>query len=232
MTKRVGSLTTLVSPAERPAPVRALGKVHSLPEKYGADVLIVGHNGEDVIRVGIQRKTVADFLASIEDNRLAKEVQQMRRLDVKVLLIEGRFRFSADGQLPSSWGRQWTQKQIYGVLWSLMMEGIWVAEVDNATQFARYVELLRGYVRKPRHRFGDRRNAAPAALWGSSKGAKDFGTWVLQGMPNIGPELADRIWDHFGGLPWGWTCSREEMMEIEGIGEKTVEKLWNVMGDA
>lgn len=156
----------------------------------------------------------------------------MRRLDISVLIIEGRFRFSADGNLPTSWGRQWTQKQIYGVLWSLQSEGIWVVEVDNATQFARYVEMLRAWVSKPRHRFGDRRGNAPKELWGTTRSARDFATWLLQGFPGIGPEMAERIYDHFGRLPWGWTCSRDEMMEIEGIGEKTVEKLWKVMGDA
>lgn len=227
-----GKLTTFVSPAERPQPVKNLGKVSSLPERYGADVLVIGHNGRDVLRLGVQRKTVDDFLASIEDNRLAKEIQQMRRLDVKVLIIEGRFRFSADGKLPRSWGRQWTQKQIYGVLWSVMMEGIWVVEVDNATQFARYVEMLRGYLRKPRHRFGDRRSNEKQELWGTTRNAKDWGMWTLQSLPGVGPEIAERMWDHFGGLPWGWTCTKDEMMEVEGVGPKTVEKLWNIMGDA
>lgn len=226
-----GKVTTLVSPAERPQPVRDLGPFSSLPERYGADVLVIGHNGRDVIRVGIQRKTVADFLASVEDNRLAKEVQQMRRLDISVLIIEGRFRFNAQGNLPTNWGRQWTQKQIYGVLWSLQSEGIWVVEVDNATQFARYVEMLRSWVSKPRHRFGDRRNKERKELWGTTRSARDFSCWLLQGFPGIGPEMAERIYDHFGRLPWGWNVSQGEMLEIEGIGQKTVDKLWEVMGD-
>lgn len=225
------TITTFVSPAERPQPVRDLGKFGQLPERYGADVLLMGHNGKQTVKVGIQRKTVEDFLASVEDNRLAKEIQQMRRLDIAVLVIEGRFRFSADGQLPRQWGRQWTQKQIRGILWSMQAEGVWIAEVDNATQFARYVNMLRDWVSKPRHRFGDRRTFAPKELWGSTRDNKDFGTWVLQGLPGIGPEIAERIWDHFGGLPWEWSVSREEMMEVEGVGEKTVEKLWKVMGN-
>lgn len=227
-----GKVTALVSPAERPQPVRDLGPFSTLPERYGADVLLLGHNGREVIRVGIQRKTVDDFLASVEDNRLAKEIQQLRRVDIAVLVIEGRFRFAADGSLPRSWGRQWTQKQILGVLWSIQAEGIWVAEVDNATQFARYVETLKAWVSKPRHRFGDRRQNAPRELWGGTRTAKDFGCWLLQGFPGIGPEIAERIWDQFGRLPWGWNVTREEMMEVEGVGEKTVEKLWQVMGDS
>lgn len=226
-----GDPITLVSPAERPKPVRDLGKSHVLPEQYGADVMIVHVTRGKVLRVGVQRKTVDDLLASIEDNRLSKEIQQMRRLDVAVLLVEGSLRFTADGMLPRRWGRAWTQKQIRGVLWSMMLEGIWVDYVANPTQFATYVEDLRAWVKKDRHRFGDRRNKKSVELWGTTRKDRDYATWLLQGLPGIGPEMADRIYAYFDGLPWEWSISREELMEVEGVGEKTVEKIWKVLSD-
>lgn len=230
MTDPKGKIVTLVAPTE-PTTLKNAGRVSSTPEKFGADVLLIGSNGEGPVRVGVQRKTVSDFLASVEDNRLAKEVQQMRRLDMAFLVIEGSFRWGTDGKMPQNWGRQWTQAQVYGILWSMQAEGIMFGQVDNTTQFVAYVELLASWVSKPRHRFGDRRSKQKTELWGKMD-SRDFGSWVLQGLPGLGPEIAERIWDHFNGMPFGWNVSQEEMLEIPGIGPKTVEKLWQIIKQA
>ena len=55
-----------VSPTE-PAQLRAIAdRVSMYPEDFGVDVLIAGKGN----MLGVQRKAIPDFLASVEDGRL------------------------------------------------------------------------------------------------------------------------------------------------------------------
>jgi ERCC4-type nuclease len=76
------------------------------PERLGADVLWRSpHWG----LVGVQRKEAADFVSSVHDGRLAKESQQMSRLGLAVLMLEGRFRWTTDGELATGYGSRWSK---------------------------------------------------------------------------------------------------------------------------
>jgi len=41
----------------------------------------------------------------------------------------------------------------------------------------------------------------------------------------VGPELAERIVEHFGGIPMRWEVAIEELLEVYGIGKVKAEKL-------
>jgi len=66
----------LVAPTE-PMTLKALGTVSLVPEDYGSDFLwaspVFG-------LVGVQRKEASDFVASVMDGRLDKELAQMKQL--------------------------------------------------------------------------------------------------------------------------------------------------------
>lgn len=217
----------LVSPAE-PAPLRALGHVAVLPERMGCDFLIPCHGGF----AGAQRKEVADLRASAGDGRLGKELAQMRVANVepRLLIVEGKVQWSVDGKILSAWGRQWTRAQWYGVLLACQNDGLWLAQTDSMTETARVLEIFEVWCKKDEHGSLAGRGAAPS-IWGAHQSNKDWGVYVLQGFPNIGPGTAEAIWDHFGGLPFAWKdgVTVEELCKIKGIGEKTAEKFLSVM---
>ena len=81
----------LVSPTERP-PISELGESSSRPEKYGVDVMFLANGAV----VGVQRKAIADLVASARDGRLGKERRLAAKLGRKPPEVSGGNRSGAD----------------------------------------------------------------------------------------------------------------------------------------
>jgi ERCC4-type nuclease len=53
--------------------------------------------------------------------------------------------------------------------------------------------------------------------------------YVLQGLPNVGPERARRLLEEFGSVEAVMTASETTLQEVEGIGPKTARAVrWTV----
>ena len=44
--------------------------------------------------------------------------------------------------------------------------------------------------------------------------AQEIQLWVLQSFTGVGPAIADKIVEKFGGIPMQWTCTLEELSAI------------------
>lgn len=216
----------LLSPTDRE--LHSLGTVSSLPERWGCDVLI----RTDHLWVGIQRKAVPDFIASINDGRLGEEVRRMTacgRLDIKVLLIEGEPTFTSDGvYMSNGYGSQFTLAQYRGMLWSARERGLWVDHTKTIAETRVWLRMIEQWANKKKHSALDRRPSAFGA-WGTPD-SREYGLHLLQGLPNVGPELAARIYDEFKGVPWVWEVTVEQLMTVPGIGKKKAAQMLAALG--
>lgn len=208
-----------MSPTE-PAPIRALGRTHSLPERRGVDVMFAAAGRW----VGIQRKEIHDLVASVRDGRLHREVQMMAGgwLGTAVLVVEGRFTWTVDGEWVEP-GHRWTRRQHRGLLWSVRAKGIWVEVTGNVDETADLCRDLELWAKKDRHSSLDHR-PGPVGMWGKAT-TREYACHLLQGFDGVGPELAGRIVDHFGRLPFGWLVSAADLEEVPGIGKVRAKKL-------
>lgn len=213
-----GQIEVLVSPAE-PAPLRSIGTVSTQCEPRGVDFILNSYFGP----VGVQRKEISDFLASVYDGRLAREVAQMAQLPFKVLLREGPIRWTEDGFLLSS-NRSWTRSQDDGLLWSLQLHGCWLAHTSDLADTVAWLQRFQRWLLKKGHNQLLTRTTPKPGQWGT-RGSKEWGVHFLMGLEGVGYERAERIWEHFGGVPMKWTVGVEELCEVEGIGRKTAEKI-------
>lgn len=209
----------LISPTEPPS-LRAIGKVSSMPERFGVDVLMNGMEGT----VGVQRKEIRDFVASVGDGRLQREVAQMKELDTGIIVLEGRALWR-NGLLTNT-KRAWTLPQHLGVLWSLQSRGFWIVTSDNLTDTIQLLSLLEKWVGKERHSSLASRPKEKIMPWGNTSN-RDWGVHILQGWDGISSGLAGAIYDWFGGLPLTWTVTENEMREVPGLGPKRVKKLYD-----
>jgi ERCC4-type nuclease len=173
---------------------------------------------------------MADLIASVQDGRLAEEVQRMRacgRLDVQVVLVEGRPNWTIDGVLLGrGFGAQWTVAQHRGLLWSVRDMGVWVDTTDDLADTANWLTMFDRWCAKDRHYALIRRPGAVSA-WGKPDN-REYGIHLLQGLPGVGPEIAERIWDKYG-VPWAWTISESELKEVEGIGVKKATMMLSML---
>lgn len=203
-----------VSPSE---PKEALvllpgSRVSGLPERYGVDYLVAVPGA----LAGVQRKTGRDLLASLEDGRLSKEVMAMKLLYPALLAVEG--------PCPPPLSR-YTEGQVLRLLWSVRLKGMWVERTPDLAGTALLVREFEGWLSKRSHRSLDTRPKSAARGAWLDRGAREWGVFLLQGFPGVGPELAEAIYDHFGRVPLAWTCSRKELMEVDGIGPKRAKDL-------
>lgn len=180
-------------------------------------------------KCGIQRKELKDLLASVNDGRLAKELQQMQAANIgaRLLIVEGKPQWTTDGTMMQNWGQTWTKRQLTGLLWSVQEAGVWISITDGLSETLETVSWFMTWCSKEHRSLVTR--PGPGAMWGTSPTDKEWGSHLLQGIPGIGPEIANRIVREFGRVPLGWNVEREEMMKVEGLGKKRVEQMWRVL---
>jgi len=216
--------TIFVAPSERhPALTKLADKVSNLPEKYGCDIIWRAHNQW----WGVQRKEIKDFIASILDGRLAKEVGQMQgHVSLPIVAIEGKVQWSDNGTLMhSSYGKPVTKAQYNGMLFSLMLKGVQVMFTANPQETADLCRHLAEWSQKETHNSMDRRPGPDqASVWGKATNM-DWAKHLLQGFPGIGPQVASDIIKHFGRVPLQWTVTPAELLKVPGVGPTRAKAL-------
>lgn len=212
-----------VSPAE-PAKLREGRKVSTLCEERGADFLFTAKGQW----VGVQRKEVQDFLASVADGRLQKELAQLQQCHHRILIIEGKVLWTTSGEmLGNGYGRTWTRKQWRAVLWGVRSRGIWVEFTDDISDTIITLDWLQGWFSKDSHSSLDRR-PGPVSLWGTPSN-EDYQRHLVMGLPGVGPELADRIVRTFNGVPFGWRIEEGDLERVQGIGKKKAKTIYQTL---
>ena len=219
----------LVSPTERELLSLLSGRAmsHPLPERYGADVLIVV---EGRGKMAIQRKTLDDLLASLEDGRLARELGLLSQVQYPALMLEGQPAWTSDGHLRKPWSSRWTRTQLRNLLRSVWwVHGVAVEHTHDIADTAMAIIELEVWFRKTVHRsLLSRPKRSSRDSWGMSS-KESSAIFFLQGLPGVGPGLATAIYRRFGKIPMSWTCAFEELKSVDGIGERRARALWEIL---
>jgi len=105
-----------VSPAE-PSAIRTHFEVSSVCEQHGADFMFSSPHG----MIGVQRKEVRDLVASIRDDRIAREIGQSRQLAQLVLIVEGDWKWKRNNESGRVDG--FTRQQFDGLMLSFQSHG-------------------------------------------------------------------------------------------------------------
>lgn len=230
-------LTLLMSPAE-PVSVRSAFEVRGiqfdsspLPERYGVDMLWHTRGAW----WGCQRKTVSDFVASLLDGRITREVAQMRcRVSMPTIVLEGRVSFTTDVDreqmvlLGSGFGQTVTRRQWRGLMWTLASKGIHVASTANIADTVVYVAEMMAWTSKATHTSLTARPKVIESAWGQPTD-RDWGVYLLQGFDGVGAGLAGAVFDHFGRVPLRWDCDEADLLAVDGIGPGRASKLMGAL---
>lgn len=216
-----GSTVILVSPAEPPV-LKAIGVSSPIPERFGADFYWATEGG---VSVGVQRKEVKDLVNSLHNGLLAKEIAKMNALDLRVLLIEGNFRWNVNGT--SSAVNGWSKAQLRGLIFSMQSQGFWTLMTESREDTIESVSQLQRYLDKDNHTLIRNRPKATNS-WGKATN-RDWAVHLLQSFDGVAVATAESIYDHFEGVPLVWTVTREEMREVKGVGPKRAETLMDAI---
>lgn len=210
--------------AQEPKDFLVLGERSSMPEDYGADYLCFPRGNV----VGIQRKECSDLVASANDDRMCRLMNQMKELHRGWLLVEGNFKWNHDGVATKRGCEGFTKARYDDILFSAQANNIWVA-TSNGIQDS--IRAMRQIERFMTHEVNDHLfvRPKPRGLWGTWRDP-DFGAHWWQTYQRVGIGAAGVLYAHLG-IPARLTCTKKELQAVPGVGPKTVESIWRAFPD-
>ncbi len=164
-------------------------------------------------RTAVERKTFQDFISSLKDLRFFKQMKELSKFEKPILLIEG---FEAMGG--------WNESSFFGALSSAILDyNISVIWTKSKRESANFL-----YMSAKREQFKDKRNLSirvrkkPTSLEEEQK-------YLVAGLPYVNSVLAERMLRKFGPPRKIFNAKKEELMEIEKMGEKKAERILELL---
>jgi Fanconi anemia group M protein len=165
-------------------------------------------------QVGIERKTVEDFLSSIMSQRLFRQLEDLSSTFEKpLMIIEGdqHALFSARNMHPNS---------IHGALSSIAIDYripiIWTT-APKTTAAQIYWMGYREQVKK-----GD---SVSTRVCRKTRDTAQLQEFIVSGLPGINTMLSRRLLSHFGSPREVFWASEKELTGVEGVGRKKAKEI-------
>ncbi|MEM0493599.1 MAG: DEAD/DEAH box helicase [Candidatus Thermoplasmatota archaeon] len=169
-------------------------------------------------RIGVERKTVDDFLSSLTEGKLFMQMRKLKDAYSRpILILEGEGLTNKRNIKPQS---------IYGGLVSIIVDfGIPVIMSMDPKETA---EILFTIAKREQ-----RENKRPIAIRGdkTSMSTSENQRFIIEGLPNISAVLADRLLRHFGNIRSLANATIEDLCEIKGIGRTIASDIIKVLNE-
>jgi ERCC4-type nuclease len=167
-------------------------------------------------RVCVERKTLKDFAISIVDGRLFKQMIYLKNsLFEGVMILEGTAGDIAEIGI--------TRPAMQGALISVsVVLGIPVLRSRSPAETANLIVYIGRKIESMASGGMQRYGYQP-------KGIRYRQRYILQGLPGVGRERADRLLDRFGSVEAVISAGIEDLQTVDGIGKNIAEKIrWAV----
>lgn len=152
--------------------------------------------------VAIERKTVSDFVTSMINKRLLRQLEELQQYQNRLLIVEG----MEDQELYYETSGM-NANAIRGFLLSILLKyKIPIIFSKNSEDTAKFILVL------ARKREGEISLKAKKRSFNK----KEQIQYVLEGFPGIGPKTAKKLLDKFGSLKGVMNASFEELSDEIG----------------
>ena len=171
-----------------------------------ADYLLSRH-------VAVERKTTSDFLSSIVDGRLFKQMNELKQnFRTPLLILEGNGLFNGERKIHPN--------AIRGALASISLDyGVPIMRTENNLETA---EMLLAIAKREQFKTKKSFNVRGTKKAKSMNHRQEF---LVSGLPQINTQTARKLLKHFGSPEKIFTASLEDLTNIEGVGTKTAKRL-------
>jgi Fanconi anemia group M protein len=168
-------------------------------------------------RVGVERKTVSDFLQSIIDKRLLSQARQLSgTFERPLLILEGSRLYTRRAIHPNA---------IRGALAALAVDfDIPILPTRDEKETALLLMTIArreqiGQIREVAVRGEPKRLTLPEQQ-----------RFVVEGLPKVSAVLAKRLLEHFGTVERVMAASETELQQVHGIGREKAKEIRRVLG--
>lgn len=158
----------------------------------------------------VERKSAEDFIQSLVSDRLFTQCARLEKSPMRpFLLLEGN---------PFRTAHQIDRQAVKGALLSVIASWhIPVIYSKNTEDTVNLLLMLGHQALKQSHLI--RVNGY------KPKRLKSRRLRFLQGLPNTGPVMAERLYQHFGSIEAIVNAGVKELQNVEGVGKKTAERI-------
>jgi len=169
-------------------------------------------------RVAVERKTVGDFLDTLlgSDRSLFEQAGDLtRHYERSVVILEGEGVYERRDVHPNA---------IRGALTSLAVDyGLSVMHSDDPDETVELLATIAGREQ------GDRDRQVSVHGEKQSKTLGEQQEYVVASIAEIGPVTARSLLAHFGSVRAVMTADEDELLEVDGVGQVTVERILEVV---
>ncbi|ADT83993.1 DEAD/DEAH box helicase [Thermococcus barophilus] len=165
--------------------------------------------------VAVERKSANDFIQSIIDGRLFDQVKRLTEAYARpVIIIEGQL-YGIRNVHPNA---------IRGALAAVTIDwGVPILFSTDAKETAQFIYLIAKREQEERKKEVAVRSEKKALT------LADRQRLIVEGLPYVSATLAKRLLRHFGSVERVFTAKENELMEVEGIGEKIAREIRRVI---
>ena len=167
-------------------------------------------------RIGVERKTVDDFLNSLIEGKLFVQMKNLRTTYSRpLLLVEG------DGILTK---RNISHNAIFGSFVSIIVDfGIPIISTHTPQETADFLAVMAHREQKE----GDKAIAIRGEK--TAKTISEHQQFLVEGLPNISAVLAQRLLQHFGSIRSLANASEDDLCQIQGIGKNIAADILKIL---
>jgi ERCC4-type nuclease len=169
--------------------------------------------GDYIVKdVVIERKTVSDFISSMINHRLIKQIEELQQYENKLLIIEG----ISEQELYREDNVGVHANAVRGFLLSILLkEKIPIIFSKNAEDTAKFINVLS---RKKEREIN--LNAKKKTL-----NKKEQLQFIIEGFPGVGPKKAKKLLKKFGSIQNIILSSTEDLKDILGIQAESIKEI-------
>jgi len=199
--------------------IRELAKNHNIQVKQliAADFIIQGKDPDgNELNIGIERKTINDFLNSIIDKRIIQQLIYLKEHFTTTLLI-------LEGAENIYKIRNFHPNAIRGMLASITIDfQIPTLQTRNYRDTAALINIIATRLEKSKKIFPLLKKRKPSTL-------KEQQELVIESFPSVGPTLAKSLLKKFKSVKKMINASEEKLKKVEKIGNKKAQEIKKVI---
>lgn len=189
-----------------PSELKSLGLETELRELKVADYIIQG--------VAIERKTVSDFISSMKNRRLLKQLEELQQYQDKLLIVEGideQDLYTDSGEIMGM-----HPNSVRGFLLSILLKyKVPIIFTKNYQDTAKFLSVLSR--KKPRE--------IPLNVNKKNLSKKERVQFIIEGFPGIGPKTAIKLLKKFRTVKNIVNAPESELREVIGKKSEIVKKI-------
>jgi ERCC4-related helicase len=167
-------------------------------------------------RIGVERKTVDDFLHSLIEGKLFVQMKNLRATYSRPLLV-----IEGDGLLTK---RNISHNAIFGSFTAIMVDfGIPIITTHTPQETADFLSVMAHREQK------DSDRAVAVRGEKTTRTLSEQQQFLVEGLPNVSAVLAQRLLQQFGSIRSLVNASEEDLRQVNGIGKNIAAEILKIL---